>query len=91
MNWNYDEFAEKLAMGRIDVDGAAMPFVLDEARKRRDGNVIAHVASWYEDVKDDKARYWNWRKSRQRKGLVLRGRSWLRCSLLAGRAPYRWE
>ena len=57
MNWNYDEIAEKLAMGRIDVDGAAMPFVLDEARKRRDGNVIAHVASWYEDVKDDKARY----------------------------------
>ena len=57
MNWNYDEIAEKLAMGRIDVDGAAMPFVLDEARKRRDGNVIAHVASWYEDVKGDKARY----------------------------------
>ena len=25
--------------------------------QRRDGNVIAHVASWYEDVKDDKARY----------------------------------
>ena len=57
MNWNYDEFAEKLAMGRIDVDGAAIPFVLEEARNRRDGNVIAHVASWYEDVKDDKARY----------------------------------
>ena len=31
--------------------------MLEEARKRRDGNVIAHVASWYEDVKDDKARY----------------------------------
>ena len=57
MNWNYDEFAEKLAMGRIDVDAAEIPLVLDEARKRRDGNVIAHVASWYEDVKDDKARY----------------------------------
>ena len=57
MNWNYDELAEKLAMGRIDVDEAAIPFVLEEARKRRDGNVIAHVASWYEDVKDDKARY----------------------------------
>ena len=56
-NWNYDEFAEKLAMGRIDIDAAAIPFVLDEARKRRDGNVIAYVASWYEDVKDDKARY----------------------------------
>ena len=56
-NWNYDELAEKLAMGRIDVDEAAIPFVLEEARKRRDGNVIAHVASWYEDVKDDKARY----------------------------------
>lgn len=54
INWNYDELVEKLAMGRIDVDEAAIPFVLDEARKRRDGNVIAHVASWYEDVKGDK-------------------------------------
>ena len=56
-NWNYDELAWKLALGRIDVDEAAIPLVLEEARKRRDGNVIAHVASWYEDVKDDKARY----------------------------------
>ena len=31
--------------------------VLEEARKWRDGNGISHVASWYEDVKDDKARY----------------------------------
>jgi TPR repeat protein len=53
----YDELAEKLAMGRIDVDEAAIPLVLEEARKRRDGNVIAHVASWYEDVKDDKSLY----------------------------------
>ena len=57
MNWNYDEFAEKLAIGRIDVDGAEIPLVLEEARKRCDVNVIEHVASWYEDVKDDKARY----------------------------------
>ena len=57
MNWNYDEFAEKLAIGRIDVDEAVIPLVLEEARNRRDWNVIAHVASWYEDVKDDKARY----------------------------------
>ena len=57
MNWNYDEIAEKLAMRRTDVDAAEIPLVLEEARKRRDGNVIAHVASWYEDVKDDKARY----------------------------------
>ena len=91
MNWNYDEFAEKLAIGRIDVDEAAIPLVLEEARKRRDGNVIAHVASWDEDVKDDKARYLELAKESERKGLVLRGRSWLRCSLLAGRAPYRWE
>ena len=56
-DWNYDELVEKLAMGRVDVDEAAIPFVLEEARKRRDGNVIAHVASWYEDVKDDKAPY----------------------------------
>lgn len=57
LNWNYDELVEKLAMGRIDVDESAIPLVLEEARNRRDGNVIAHVASWYEDVKDDKARY----------------------------------
>lgn len=57
MNWNYDELAEKLAMGRIDIDEEAIPLILEEARQRRDGNVIAHVASWYEDVKDDKALY----------------------------------
>ncbi len=51
MNWNYDEFAEKLALGRINVDAAAIPLVLEEARKRRDGNVIAHVASWDEEEK----------------------------------------
>ena len=56
-NWNYDELAEKLALGRIDVDEAAIALVLDEARKRRDGNVIARVASWYEDVKDGKPLY----------------------------------
>ena len=43
MNCNYDELVEKLAIGRIDVDEAAIPFVLEEARKRRDGNVIAHA------------------------------------------------
>ena len=56
-SWNYDELAEKLAMGRVDVDEAAIPLVLEEARKRRDVHVIAHVASWYEDVKDDKPLY----------------------------------
>ncbi len=56
-NRNYDEIAEKLAIGQIDLDGAAIPLLLEEARKRRDGDMIAHVASWYEDVKDDKARY----------------------------------
>ncbi len=56
-SWNYDELAEKLAMGRIDVDEAAIPLVLEEARKRRDGNVITNVASWYEDVKDNKPLY----------------------------------
>ena len=56
-SWNYNEIVEKLAMGRIDGGEAAVLLVLEEARKRRDGNAIAHVASWYEDVKDDKARY----------------------------------
>ena len=31
--------------------------MLEEARKRKDADVIAHVASWFEDVKDDKKRY----------------------------------
>ena len=30
-NWNYNELSEKLAMGRIDVDAAAIPLVLEEA------------------------------------------------------------
>ena len=34
MNWNYDEFAEKLAIGRIDVDGAEIPLVLEEDKAR---------------------------------------------------------
>ncbi|MBQ8126110.1 MAG: hypothetical protein IJ173_09595 [Kiritimatiellae bacterium] len=43
MDLNYDELVEKFAMGRIDIDEAAIPLVLEEARKRRDGNVIAHA------------------------------------------------
>ena len=55
MNWNYDELAEMLSMGRIDVDRAAFPYMLDEARKRRDGDVIADIASnYYEDVDDSR-------------------------------------
>ena len=54
---NYDEVAEKLATGRIDIDEESIPLVLEEARKRKDADVIAHVASWFEDVKDDKKRY----------------------------------
>lgn len=46
-NWNYDELAEKLAMGLIDIDEEAIPLMLEEARKRRDGNEITLVASWY--------------------------------------------
>ena len=44
MKWNYDELAEKLALGRIDVDEAVIPLVLEEARKRCDVNVIEHVS-----------------------------------------------
>ena len=49
---NYDEVAEKLAMGRIDIDKEAIPFVIEEARRRRDADVIAHVAEWFEDRND---------------------------------------
>ena len=44
MNWNYDEIVKKLDMGRIDVDAAEIPLVLEEARKRCDVNVIEHVS-----------------------------------------------
>ena len=53
MNCNYDELAERLARGYIDVDREAIPFLLDEARKRRDGDVIADVASNFYEVVDD--------------------------------------
>jgi len=87
-NWNYDELAEKLAMGRIDVDAAVIPFVLEEARKRRDGNVIAHVASWYEDVKDDKARYLELAKEAAELGLP-EANFWLGHEYLSGENPPR--
>ena len=57
MNWNYEEIAKKLAMGRIDLEEESIPFMLDEARKRHDGDVLASLASvWFEDVKGDKRR-----------------------------------
>ena len=37
MDWNYDELAEKPAMSQIEVDEAAIPIVLEEARRRRVG------------------------------------------------------
>ena len=37
----YDEITEKLAMGRIDIDEEAIPFVIEEALKRKDADVIA--------------------------------------------------
>ena len=57
MNWNYEEIAKKLAMGRIDLEEASISFMLGEARKRHDGDVLAYLASvWFEDVKGDKRR-----------------------------------
>ena len=43
-SWDYDELVEKLALWRIYIDEAAIPLVLEEARKRSDGNVIEHVS-----------------------------------------------
>ena len=54
---NYDEVAEKPVMGCVDIDEESIPLVLEEARRRKDADIIAHVASWFEDVKDDKKRY----------------------------------
>ena len=54
---NYDEVSEKLSMNRVDIDEESIPLVLEEARKRQDADVIAHVASWFDDAKDDKKRY----------------------------------
>ena len=57
MNWNYEEIAKKLAMGCIDLEEASISFMLGEARKRHDGDVLAYLASvWFEDVKGDKRR-----------------------------------
>ena len=56
MDWNYDEIAEKLEMQRVDIDEKAIPFVLEEARKRNDGDVIYGLADWFE-AKDDTKRY----------------------------------
>ena len=54
MNWNYEELAKKLAMGRIDLEEESIPFILEEARKRHDGDVLANLASvWFEDIKGD--------------------------------------
>ena len=53
----YSVIAEKLSMNRVDIGEESIPFVLEEARKRNDADVIAHVASWFEDVKGDKRRY----------------------------------
>ena len=53
MNCNYDELTERLARAYVDVDREAIPYLLEEARKRRDGDVIADVASnFYEEVDD---------------------------------------
>ena len=56
-SWNYDELAAELAKGHDVIEEGAVPFLLEEARKRRDGEMIAHVASWFEDAKNDKQRY----------------------------------
>ena len=57
MNTTYDELAGELAKGYDVIEEGAVPFLLEEARKRRDGEMIAHVASWFEDTKNDKQRY----------------------------------
>lgn len=51
----YGVLAWKIEMCRTDED--TIPLLLEEARERKDAETIAHVASWFEDVKDDKKRY----------------------------------
>ena len=41
MNKNYDELASKLAMGRDVIVEEMIPSLHEEARKRRDGEMIA--------------------------------------------------
>ena len=53
-DWDYDEIAAKLAMHRVDIGEESIPLVLEEARKRKDADVIAHVAEWFEDRNDIK-------------------------------------
>ena len=56
MDWNYDETAEKLEMHKVNIDEKAIPFVLEEARKRQEGDVIMGLANWFEG-KDDRKNY----------------------------------
>ena len=54
MDEAYGAIAEKFSMNRIDIGEESMPLVLEEARKRKDADVIAHVAEWFEDSNDIK-------------------------------------
>ena len=53
MNWNYEEIAKKLAMGRIDLEEASISFMLGEARKRHDGDVLAYLHKELKDFMKD--------------------------------------
>ena len=50
----YSVIAEKLSMNRVDIGEESIPLVLEEARQRKDADVIAHVAEWFEDRNDIK-------------------------------------
>ena len=54
MDEAYGAIAEKLSMNRIDIGEESIPLVLEEARKRKDADVIAHVAEWFENGNDIK-------------------------------------
>ena len=54
-NWDCDEMAARLIENRyIAIDDEMIQYMLEEARKRQDADVIAHVAEWFEDRNDIK-------------------------------------
>ena len=56
MDMNYDELASKLAMGYDVIVEEMISSLHEEARKRRDGEMVAHLAAWFED-REDTQRY----------------------------------
>lgn len=52
MNRHYEELAESFSRGYVGQDEESFSYLLEEARKRHDGDVVADLAGWIEDIHD---------------------------------------